>query len=938
MALLVAVLVILGLSSLSPAGIGNGAAASRGALSAPVGARHAPSVSAASHVRPSISSPGVWTNLTSIVNQAPGARYIAGMAYDSVDGYALMFGGSGGSGVDSDTWSYQAGTWTDLTGSLNLSPPKRYAPAMGYDPKDNETVMFGGYDAAGNYFADTWVYAHTNWTNLTSKLTTHPSARWRANMVYDAHDGYMVLFGGTDSSGNPLSDTWKFSGGKWSQLTVTGSPQGRYRFTMADDVADKKVVVFGGCTTTATNCATGSTWLYDNGSWTNSSPSGPSPRVYPQMAYDPQFSGVLLFGGSPESGTGLAMADTWVFSGGTWTNVTGVIGSAPPRRGYQMMTYDADEGYVLMFGGSVNPSGYLSDTWAFGPSVVAWASAAPAVIDIGQSTSLDVTAISSHATYTYTYTGLPTGCTSSNTSTLSCTPTALGPFKVHVNVTDSGGGTGFANLTVQVDPLPHVTSFTSQWAIVTKGVPTNFSTLATNGTGAYSFSYTGLPGGCSSANTPTLECVPAGTGSFTVQSKVTDSVGGSGTASIGLVVNPRTGLAGAFANPNAIDLGQSAVLTANATGGTVPYSYVWSALPGGCSSQNVSALSCHPNGLGSFAPVAHVSDVFGVAVAGALNLTVNPPPGLSSAGVAPGTVDAGGRITAYVNVTGGTLPYSYTYTNVPTGCTFLPGAVSTCNPTSTGPYSILVTVTDAAGMATNATLNGTVLADPSVSSFFSVPRAIDIGQPIRLGVTAAGGTTPYAYSYSGLPLGCTSENSPSLVCTPGATGTFPITASVTDAEKMVATSLLQLVVNHTLRIVSMVANPTSVAPGAPFSVVVQLADGTPPFSYIYSGLPSGCSSPNSSKLNCTTTATGVFSIVVTATDGTGVSAELNTSVTVAAPSTGSGSSNTVLGLSPTLAYGLIGAVVLLAVVALAVLMLRRRRAPPPEEPSEPDEA
>src|SRR5213080_2723791 len=53
-----------------------------------------------------------------------------------------------------------------------------------------------------------------SWTNITS--SSGPSPRFGASMAYDPADGYVVLFGGLNSSAAGLTflgDTWKFSGG-----------------------------------------------------------------------------------------------------------------------------------------------------------------------------------------------------------------------------------------------------------------------------------------------------------------------------------------------------------------------------------------------------------------------------------------------------------------------------------------------------------------------------------------------------------------------------------------------------------------------------------------------------------------------------------------------------------------------------------------------------
>ena len=50
------------------------------------------------------------------------------------------------------------------------------------------------------------------WSSLTS-----PDARYGAGLVYDAKDGFVVLFGGGTGT-TVLGDTWEFTHGSWIQL------------------------------------------------------------------------------------------------------------------------------------------------------------------------------------------------------------------------------------------------------------------------------------------------------------------------------------------------------------------------------------------------------------------------------------------------------------------------------------------------------------------------------------------------------------------------------------------------------------------------------------------------------------------------------------------------------------------------------------------------
>jgi hypothetical protein len=70
----------------------------------------------------------------------------------------------------------------------------------------------------------------------------------------------------------------------------------------------------------------------------------------------------------------------------------------------------------------------------------------------GNPLTLDLVAAGGAGTLTYSYSSLPTGCQSSDTASLHCTPTVSGSFTVVSTVTDSNGGTATATLTVTVAP------------------------------------------------------------------------------------------------------------------------------------------------------------------------------------------------------------------------------------------------------------------------------------------------------------------------------------------------------------------------------------------------------------------------------------------------------------------------------------------------------
>ena len=76
--------------------------------------------------------------------------------------------------------------------------------------------------------------------------------------------------------------------------------------------------------------------------------------------------------------------------------------------------------------------------------------ASPSSIVTGNETNFTATVSGGVAPYTLSYSGLPGGCTSGNTTALACRPTATGTFLVTVTVTDARSSTANANASLTV--------------------------------------------------------------------------------------------------------------------------------------------------------------------------------------------------------------------------------------------------------------------------------------------------------------------------------------------------------------------------------------------------------------------------------------------------------------------------------------------------------
>ena len=81
------------------------------------------------------------------------------------------------------------------------------------------------------------------------------------------------------------------------------------------------------------------------------------------MTYDQNVGKVLLFGGLAGAGS---VADTWEFSGGSWTQLSPT--NSPTARLSSAMAYDPPDKIDVLFGGighTVSSPPIFGDTWEF---------------------------------------------------------------------------------------------------------------------------------------------------------------------------------------------------------------------------------------------------------------------------------------------------------------------------------------------------------------------------------------------------------------------------------------------------------------------------------------------------------------------------------------------------------------------------------------------
>ena len=436
-----------------------------------------------------------------------------------------------------------------------------------------------------------------------------------------------------------------------------------------------------------------------------------------------------------------------------------------------------------------------------GTLVVAPAEGTPTVLasvpslDVGQEVTFAASASGGTGVYSYFWTGLPTGCTSANSATLSCAPAGTGTFSVVVSTNDSDGvNTSSAPLSVTVSPSLGAPAVSASTTTLDVGQTVDLSATDSGGAGGDSFTWSGLPPGCASANAEKLACTPiAPPGAYSIVLAVEDSNGMKASSTpITLVVAPALARPLLAASEPSLDAGQSVAFTASTSGGSGSYTYTWTGLPSGCAGTNSATILCEPDAAGGASTTVSVTDSNGVELTSApLAITVSPALGAPTVSASVSSLDVGQTVTLTATATGGSGGYAYSWSGAPAGCANSAASTLSCTPSGAGTATVVVHVRDSnSANVTSVPIALTVspaLSKPTVTA--SVP-SVPVGATVVLTAEVAGGSGTYSYAWSGLPAGCSSADTATLACAPtSVTGSpFGVSVTVTDSNGVAATS------------------------------------------------------------------------------------------------------------------------------------------------------
>ncbi|MCI4336802.1 MAG: hypothetical protein L3K17_06360, partial [Thermoplasmata archaeon] len=653
-------------------------------------------------------------------SSGPNLSFGVVMTYDAADGYvvAVSLNDSGGPtnntyGPSELTWKFSAGNWSLVNTTGNV--PATLNPALVYDARDGYVLLYGGYlMATGASTApicnQTWSYVGGAWTNLSSTSNAAPYAVDFPNMVYDASDEYVLLYDEVGTTYHPLAETlettWSYVGGTWTNLTATAGTPPAFFGSMTYDTLDGYVLYFGGYT--LSDQLSNATFTFSGGSWSNTSSTvrgAPSARCYYGIAYDAGLKEVLLYGGLVQ----LYVYNSSEYSTETWGYAGGtwtLLASNGTSYNTQSMVYDVADNETILLGSS---NFTLSP-----PNVVTW-------VFFGNHWGI----------------GAP----------------ALAPSS---RIADAGRA-----FTLRVTDSPNA--------------------------GGLSYQYTGLPIGCSSANTARLTCIPTVTGNYSIGVEVSGAGGFFATARTTIEVAAPPAVIAFTPTASVGEVGTPIGFALAATSGAGGLTYSYLGLPAGCLSANTPQLTCVPAVAGSFTVTADVTDTVGFTAAGSAIFQVVPALEISAFGPVQAVADAGQSVHLHTTLIGGVGPFAYQYTGLPAGCAGVDTGTVSCRLSAVGNFAIGVHASDSLGVFAQG--RASLLVNPSltVNSLGLSTTLVPVGGSTVLTTSIAGGTAPFEYAYTGLPNGCTGVASASVTCASLAAGTYTVSVTITDATGAVAT-------------------------------------------------------------------------------------------------------------------------------------------------------
>ncbi|MCI4351367.1 MAG: PKD domain-containing protein [Thermoplasmata archaeon] len=336
-----------------------------------------------------------------------------------------------------------------------------------------------------------------------------------------------------------------------------------------------------------------------------------------------------------------------------------------------------------------------------------------------------------------------------------------------------------------------------------------------------------------------------------------------------------------------VDVGKTVTLRAAGFGSSLPITnFTLGAYPLACTSATtggcvagVLTTDAWGSLVGNFSvPPVSASGPFTLTVGDSIGnnrsviLTVYTDPSVAGVTASVASADIGQSVTFMVVASFGSGGYTYVWSGLPSGCSGTSATIS-CTPAAAGTSLVAASVTDSNGATVpGSDLTFVVYPDPVVGLPLGsvVSGVVDAGQSVTFTASASLGTQTYtSFTWSGLPAGCGGTLA-SITCAgvnlPA--GSYSISVTVTDSNNFQSapSANLSFVVFLDPTVTALSPSPSSVDVGQSVTFTATTASGAAPYSYLWSGLPTGCSGAATAALGCTPSGPGGFSVQLQVTD------------------------------------------------------------------------
>ena len=307
-------------------------------------------------------------------------------------------------------------------------------------------------------------------------------------------------------------------------------------------------------------------------------------------------------------------------------------------------------------------------------------------------------------------------------------------------------------------------------------------------------------------------------GNYTVT--VSNSAGCSSTGSINLSGGAGIGISAAPASSTCGNANGSA--TASITSGTGPFTYAWS---NGASGQTISNIAA-----GTYTVTATTTG--GCSATASTTVTNTGSITLSHSSTA--TTCGGNNGQASVNVTAGTGPYTYVWSNG--------GTAASISNVAAGSYTVTVS-----GGGCSATSSASVGTSSGLTLGASTITTATCGRALGgASVHISSGTSPYTYAWS--------NGSTTAAIVNVAAGTYAVTVTASGGCTATAGAVVDSTASMVLATLGSRAGCTSTGTAS-----VSVTSGTGPFTYLWSN---GATTTNISSLSA-----GNYTVTVTSQSG-----------------------------------------------------------------------